>query len=334
MYEVSDICFGGKRMSDNKDLDVVALGELLIDFTMNGTSDQGNQLFEANPGGAPCNVLSMLQNLGKRTSFIGKVGNDQFGHLLKGTLEDIGIGTENLIMDNETNTTLAFVHTLADGDRSFSFYRKPGADMMLNEFEVKEDIIKRARIFHFGTLSMTDEGVRKATEKALKIAKDNKLLISFDPNLRPPLWRSLDEARERIRYGLSQCDILKISEEELQFVTGCESIDDGVKFLKDHNNIKLIFVTMGKSGSRSFYKNISSYKEAFMQKNTIDTTGAGDTFCGCALNYILEHGVDNLSKESMDEMLTFANAASSIITTRRGAIRSMPSKEEILSLIA
>ncbi|OPJ62532.1 carbohydrate kinase family protein [Clostridium oryzae] len=320
-------------ISDRK-IDVAALGELLIDFTVNGITEQGNKLFEANPGGAPCNVLSMLHNLGKKTSFIGKVGNDQFGFLLKKTLEDIGIGTENLIIDNEINTTLAFVHTAPDGDRSFSFYRKPGADMMLNESEVNEEALKQAKIFHFGSLSMTDDGVRKATEKAVKIAKDNKLLISFDPNLRPPLWKSLDEAKERILYGVSQCDILKIADEELEFITGCKDIEQGVDFIKKNYNVQLILVTRGKLGSKAFYRNIAVEREAFIQKKTIETTGAGDTFCGCILNYVLEHGITDLNETKLTEMLTFANAASSIITTRRGAIRSMPSKDEIIKLIS
>ncbi|MDT8719211.1 carbohydrate kinase [Clostridium sp. 19966] len=321
-------------MVGKKEIDVVSLGELLIDFTLNGVTEQGNQLFEANPGGAPCNVLSILQNLGKKTCFIGKVGNDQFGHLLKNTLEEIGIGTENLVMDEEINTTLAFVHTAPDGDRSFSFYRKPGADMMLTEGEIKEEIIKSGSIFHFGSLSMTDECVRNATEKAIKIAKDNKLLISFDPNLRPPLWKSLEEAKTRILYGFSQCDILKIADEELQFVTGHNDIEQGIKAIKKNYDIKLILVTRGKLGSKAFYKDISIEQKGFIQKNTIDTTGAGDTFCGCILNYVLEHGFNDYTEESLIEMLTFANAASSIVTTRRGAIRSMPSKEEITSFIS
>jgi len=328
------ITIGGIEMNVRKEFDVVALGELLIDFTVNGVSRQGNKLFEANPGGAPCNVLSMLHNLGKKTSFIGKVGKDRFGFLLKTTLEEIGIGTDNLVMDNEVNTTLAFVHSAPDGDRSFSFYRKPGADMMLNEFEIKEELIKKAKIFHFGTLSMTDEVVKKATEKALEIAKDNDLLISFDPNLRPPLWKSLDEAKVRIQYGLSKCNILKISDEELEFVTGGKSVEEGVQNLQENYNIKLILVTMGKFGSKAFYEGMSVEKKSILQKDTIDTTGAGDTFCGCILNYILEYGLEGLTESALGDMLTFANAAASIITTRRGAIRSMPTKEEILNLIA
>ena len=202
-----------------KKYDVIALGELLIDFTMNGQSEQGNHLFEACPGGAPCNVLAMLNKLGKKTAFIGKVGNDQFGTLLRKTLIEVGIDTSNLFTDNEVNTTLAFVHTLADGDREFSFYRNPGADMMLKEDEIDADFISQAKIFHFGTLSMTQDEVRAATKKAVKSAKQSGALISFDPNLREPLWSSLELAKEQMEYGFSQCDILKISDNEIQFVS-------------------------------------------------------------------------------------------------------------------
>lgn len=187
------------KVSDK--FDVIALGELLIDFPMNGKSEQGNNLFEACPGGAPCNVLAMLNKLGKKTSFLGKVGDDQFGRLLKETLEDVGIDTTCLYLDEYVNTTLAFVHTFPDGDREFSFYRRPGADMMLTEDEIHENYIEQSKVLHFGTLSMTDEGVRKATKKALKIAKEKGLIITFDPNLRPPLWSSLDLAKEQMEYG-------------------------------------------------------------------------------------------------------------------------------------
>lgn len=321
-------------MNRNNKIDVVSLGELLIDFTVNGRSDQGNFLFEANPGGAPCNVLAMLNKLGKKTSFIGKVGQDMFGDLLKNTLEEINIGTSSLILDREYNTTLAFVHTADYGDRTFSFYRKPGADMMLTEDEISEELIKSAKIFHFGTLSMTDEGVRMATKKAVQYAKDYGLLISFDPNLRPPLWRTLDEAKEQMIYGLNQCDVLKIAEEELEFVTGCKEIEKGVKHLQDNYKISLITVTMGKKGSRAFFRGLKAQKETFNQVKAVDTTGAGDTFCGCTLNYILEYGLYNLNEKVLEEMLLFANAAATIVTTRKGAIRSMPEREEVLELIS
>lgn len=315
-----------------KQFDVIAMGELLIDFTMNGESEQGNHLFEACPGGAPCNVLAMLNKLGKKTAFLGKVGQDQFGMLLKGTLDDAGIDTSNLKMDTDVNTTLAFVHTFPDGDREFSFYRNPGADMKLTEEEVDPEFLKKARLFHFGTLSMTHEGVRKATKKALGIAKENGLIISFDPNLRPPLWSSLDLAKEQMEYGFQFCDILKISDNEIQFVSGKEDYDEGIQYLQERYHIPLILLTLGKDGSRAYYKGMRVERSGFSMK-TIETTGAGDTFCGSSLNYVLEHGLDKLTEEQLGEMLTFANAAAAVITTRKGAIRAMPEKDEVLELI-
>lgn len=311
-----------------KKYDVIALGELLIDFTMNGQSEQGNHLFEACPGGAPCNVLAMLNKLGKKTAFIGKVGNDQFGTLLRKTLNEVGIDTSNLFTDDEVNTTLAFVHTLADGDREFSFYRNPGADMMLKEGEIDEDFLSQAKIFHFGTLSMTQDEVRAATKKAVKSAKQSGALISFDPNLREPLWSSLELAKEQMEYGFSQCDILKISDNEIQFVSGKEDYDEGIKYLQDKYQIPLILLTMGKEGSRAYYKGMRIERSGFSVK-TIETTGAGDTFGGSALNYILEHDFYNLTEEDLGELLSFANAAAAIVTTKKGAILAMPEREEV-----
>ncbi len=309
--------------------DVVALGELLIDFTENGESSQGNPMLEANPGGAPCNVLAMLNKLGKKTAFIGKVGNDQFGKQLRDVVAKSGTDVSNLLMDDKVHTTLAFVHTFPDGDREFSFYRNPGADMMLTKDEVNEEIIKAGRIFHFGTLSSTHPGVREATRHALKVAKDNGLLISFDPNLREPLWDSLEQAREEICYGLSQCDILKISDNEMEFMTGTTDYTEGVKMLKKDYDIPLIFVTMGKEGSRAYYKDMIVEVAPFLRKDTIETTGAGDTFGACALNYVLEHGLDDLTEDDLRELLRFANAGASIITSRKGALKVMPERAEI-----
>lgn len=314
-----------------KKYDVIALGELLIDFTQNGLSEHG--LFEANPGGAPCNVLSMLNNLGKKTSFIGKVGNDQFGKTLKKALEELGIGTENLLMDNEVHTTLALVHTLADGDRDFSFYRNPGADMMLTVDELNLDLVRDTRIFHFGTLSMTHDGIRATTKKAVETAKEAGALISFDPNLREPLWDSLDNAKEQVRWGLGKCDVLKISDNEIQWLTGEEDFTAGVKKIREEFPIPLILVSMGRDGSRAYYGDHYVEVAPFLQKNTIETTGAGDTFCACVLNYVLEHGLEALTDEQLKEMLTFANAAASIITTRKGALRVMPTREEVLDFL-
>ena len=319
----------------SKNFDVIALGELLIDFTENGISGQGNPMFEANPGGAPCNVLAMLNKLGKKTSFLGVVGKDQFGTALRASLDELGIDTSHLYEDEEVHTTLAFVHTFEDGDRDFAFYRNPGADMMLCEEQIEEEYIKSAQAIHYGTLSMTHEGVRKATYKAIEIARKNGLLISFDPNLRPPLWKTLDEAKEQISYGLSKCDLLKISEEELDFMTGTKDVKEGAHILLEkYHNIKLMNVTMGKEGSIAFHEGKEVFQAPFLQEKTIETTGAGDTFGACALNYVLENGIEGLSEAQLQEMLCFANGASSLITTKKGALRVMPEKEEVEEFIA
>ena len=316
-----------------KKYDVVALGELLIDFTENGLSAQGNPILEANPGGAPCNVLAMLNKLGKKTAFIGKVGDDNFGHMLAHTVEESGTDVTNLLFDKKVGTTLAFVHTKEDGDREFSFYRNPGADMMLKKEEVMEDVIRGGKIFHFGTLSSTHPGVREATRHAIDVAKDAGLLISFDPNLREPLWDSLEDARAEITYGLSKCDILKISDNEMEFMTGTDDYTKGVEILRESYDIPLIFVTLGKEGSRAYYKDLIVEVAPFLQEHTIETTGAGDTFEACALNYVLEHGLDGLTETDLKALLTFANAGASLITTKKGALRVMPEKEEVCGLI-
>ena len=317
-------------MEDKK---VVALGELLIDFTENGKSEQGNPLLEANPGGAPCNVLAMLTKLGTKTSFIGKVGNDQFGKMLKARVSKLGIDTTYLYKDDKVHTTLAFVYTYADGDRDFSFYRNPGADMMLCSEEIPEKEIQTADIFHFGTLSMTHEGVRAATKKAVACAKTAGSMISFDPNLRPPLWASLDLAKEQTAYGMQQCDILKISDNEILWFSGKEDYDEGIRYIQKQYRIPLIVLSMGKSGSRAYYGETCVEIKSFLQENTIETTGAGDTFGACILQYVLEYGIEKLSDKQLSEMLTFANAAASIVTTRKGALCVMPEKEEVLSFI-
>ena len=229
-----------------KQFDVIALGELLIDFTENGLSGQGNPLLEANPGGAPCNVLAMLQKLGKRMAFVGKVGRDMFGAQLRQVTEDAGICMDYLLEDERVHTTLAFVKTFPNGDRDFSFYRDPGADMMLTADELPTEALRDTRIFHFGTLSMTHPEVRFATRKAVTMAKEAGALISFDPNLRPPLWFSLDEAREQIAWGLSRCDILKIADNEIEFMTGEKDFDKAAALLKEqYPNIRLLNVTAG-----------------------------------------------------------------------------------------
>ena len=305
-----------------KKYDVTALGELLIDFVQYGISDQGNNVFEANPGGAPCNVLAMLTKAGAKTAFIGKVGNDMFGRMLKERAGGEGIDLTGLEMDDDVHTTLAFVEKLPNGDRDFSFYRKPGADIMLtkDEVEAHADLIEGAKIFHLGTLSMTDEEVEKATKAAMKIAKKAGCIISFDPNLRPPLWSSEEKAKEKIAWGLEQCDVLKISDNEITFMTGEEDLDKGIKMIIDKYNIPLVFATYGPDGSKAYFKGI-------------ETTGAGDTFCASALLHVLKYGLDGFDEAKLHELLTFANAAASLVTTKKGALCVMPTVDEVKAYI-
>lgn len=314
--------------------DVVALGELLIDFTDNGLSPQGNTLFEANPGGAPCNVLAMLKKLGKTCAFVGKVGDDIFGHQLRQVVQEAGINTDALVMTKDVRTTLAIVKNYPNGDRDFSFYRNPGADMALTEAELPEEMIADSRIFHFGTLSMTHETVRKATIKAINCAKAGGALISFDPNLRPPLWDSMEEAKKQIVYGLSQCDILKIADNELEFMTGETDFDKGAAILKaQYPNIRLLNVTAGADGSYSYYDGMRVFVPSFKLGGTIETTGAGDTFCASVLNFVLENGLTGLTEFDLEQMLRFANAAAYLVTTKKGAIRSMPEREQVEAIM-
>lgn len=309
--------------------DVVALGELLIDFTENGISKQNNPVFEANPGGAPCNVLAMLSKLGHKTSFIGKVGNDMFGRQLQNAIMEVGINTSGLRWDKDVHTTLAFVHTAPDGDRDFSFYRNPGADMMLTRDDVDIELIKDCRIFHFGTLSMTNENCREATCFAVSTARENGKLISFDPNLRKLLWNSLGDAKRQVDFGLKNCDILKISNDEIQWFTGNEDLDEGIRILRKQYNIPLILLSMGREGSRAYNGKICAEMPAIISHDTIETTGAGDTFMAMCLHYVLQYGFREYNNSELCEMLHYANKAASIITTRKGALRVMPTQKEI-----
>ncbi len=318
----------------NEKFDVVALGELLIDFTASGESGQGNPLFEANPGGAPCNVLAMLKKLDRSCAFVGKVGDDIFGRQLRQVAEEAGICMDGLSVDPTVHTTLAFVKTFPNGDRDFSFYRNPGADMMLRAEELPEELLSRARIFHFGTLSLTHEPVRSATQKALELARAGGALISFDPNLRPPLWDSMEEARQQIAWGLARCDVLKIADNELEFMTGHTDFAKGAAMLQaQYPNIRLLNVTAGAQGSYAFYGQTQVFRPACTKGGVIETTGAGDTFCACVLNFVLDHGLDGLTEEDLGQMLHFANTAAYLVTTRKGAIRSMPDPEEIQALL-
>jgi fructokinase len=311
--------------------DVVAIGEALIDFTPLGQSDRGSQIFERNPGGAPANVLAYLAKLNKKTAFIGKVGNDQFGYFLKDTLCNNKIDTKGLKFDEQINTTLAFVHLKEDGDREFSFYRNPGADLNLKNDDIDYEIVKNTKILHFGSLSLTDNPARTTTFKVLDYAKQHNILISYDPNLRQPLWSDLDLAKKMIIEGLKYAHIVKISEEELQFITGINDIEKGSdKLLRLHDNVKLLLVTLGAKGSYYKTNNTDGFVEGFKVK-AVDTTGAGDSFFGGILYNILtiDKKIEQLTNNDLQEMVMFSNAGASIVTTRYGVISVMPTYEEI-----
>ena len=315
--------------------DVAALGELLIDFTQNGRSEQGNLIFEANPGGAPANVLAMLRKLGHSCVFLGKVGADGFGDLLEDTLHSAGIDSRGLRRDEAVHTTLAVVHTFENGDRDFSFYRKPGADVNLAADELDEDALRESRIFHFGSLSLTDEPVRTATHRAIELAKASGAIISYDPNLRRPLWESDEQAKEQISWGLAQCDVLKIADNEIEFLFDTTDFDKGAALLQaQYPNLRLVNITAGANGSYAYYGGMRAYEAGCKLGGVIETTGAGDTFCASVLHFVLENGLDGLTEQQLHAMLRFANAAAYIVTTRRGAIRSMPDPAEIDAVLA
>ncbi|AOY74494.1 carbohydrate kinase family protein [Clostridium formicaceticum] len=314
--------------------DVVALGELLIDFTPYGTSANGYPLFERNPGGAPANVLTTLAKLGADVAFIGKVGDDQFGKFLKNCLQKNRIDTSGLKTSPDVSTTLAFVHLTDDGDRSFSFYRNPGADMMLMSEDVPVDIIKSSRIFHFGSISLTDEPSRSATLNALKLAKENQLIISYDPNLRPPLWKSIKEAEGEIKRGLVYADVLKISWEELVFITKEKDLDIGTKILEDLG-ISLIFVTLGAAGTYYRYQGKTGKLHTYDVK-VVDTTGAGDAFLGGILYKLRGLSLEDLKTltiAEVEDLVDFGNAVGALTTTKKGATPAVPSIEEVVYCI-
>ena len=314
-------------------LDVLALGELLVDFTPSGISPQGNPEFEANPGGAPCNVLAGLSKWGNQTAFLGKVGKDAFGDQLEKALLETGIGTRGLMRDPKIHTTLAFVHKKPNGDRSFSFCRNPGADVMLTEQDLDKEMLQKCRIFHFGTLSMTHADCRQATKTAVAAAKAAGALVSFDPNLRESLWENLDDARTQALWGMGQCDILKISDNEILWVSGLEDYEGAVQWVQEYfPNIRLLMLTLGPDGSRGFINGLEACVAGF-QVDTIETTGAGDTFMAAALHHVLQWGLDGFTQERLTQMLRFANAAAALVTTCKGALRVMPTADAVQALL-
>lgn len=305
--------------------DVVAMGELLIDFTPSGVSNAGQQLFEQNPGGAPANVLTAIARLGKTGAFIGMVGNDQFGIFLKEVLKKNKIDTTGLKISKEVPTTLAFVHLNSEGERSFSFYRNPGADMMISENDLNLSIIKNCRIFHFGSISLTSGLSRNATYLAVKVAKTNGSIISYDPNYRPLLWPSEEEAVSIMKSGLKGVDIIKVSEEELELLTGTNNLEKGSAMLYE-KGINVIMVTLGSKGSFYHYAGGTGLIPGFNVK-AVDTTGAGDAFMGGALNWFstmkLEE-IQKLSRNEFERIIRFSNAMGALTTIKTGSIPAIP----------
>ena len=311
-------------------IDVVALGELLIDFAAKSTDASGYPTMAANPGGAPGNFLAALNAYGKKTAFLGKVGNDAFGHLLLGTLKAACIETKGIVVDDSVFTTLAFVTFDENGDRSFSFARKPGADTQLTWEEIDKSLIDDARVFHFGTLSLTDEPVRTATQKAVAYAKERGKLITCDPNLRKPLWPSEDAAREQILWGLHQADVVKLSDEEVRFLWNCTPREGADRLLGDFG-VRLAMVSMGPEGC--YLENANAACRVHIPEvRPVDTTGAGDIFGGSALSRLLEleKSIDALTEEDLAYIGSFAAAAASLSTEVSGGIPSIPEKDAVL----
>lgn len=313
--------------------EVVALGEALIDFTPAGYSQTGNPLFERNPGGAPANVLAQLAKLGVDTSFIGKVGEDMFGCALRNTFLEAGIGTQGMLLSEEYNTTLAFVQLNEKGDRSFCFVRSHGADKMLRREEVDYRLLDGTQAFYFGGVALTEEPARAAALAAASEAMHRGLLVAYDPNYRPLLWR--DDAVRILRQGLQYANLLKVSDEECRMLSGEDDLEKGSARLSREYDIPLIFVTLGANGSAFRFGDVYRAQPTF-DVATVDTTGAGDSFLGSILYRILHagKGLRELCAEEIDGFMQFANAAGSLVTTRKGAIRSMPDLEQIEALLA
>ena len=313
-------------------MDVVAIGELLIDFTAKNTDENGYPTLEAHPGGAPANFLAALSKFGAKTALLGKVGNDAFGKMLLNTLENTGIATSGMLVDDKVFTTLAFV-TLDDaGDREFSFARKPGADTQIRFEELNLQLIDEAKVFHFGTLSLTDEPSRTATQKAIAYAKEKGKLITFDPNLRKPLWADLADAKAQMLWGLSQADVVKISDEEVEFLFGM-SPEQGAEHILKTYGISLVFVTCGADGCFFANRNAMGKVPGVQGIQVVDTTGAGDIFGGSAVWKILEMGKAPaaLTEQQLRQITSFACTAASLSTTKPGGVSSVPEYNDVLA---
>ena len=313
-----------------KQYDVIALGELLIDFAPHSVNSAGYPVLSANPGGAPGNFLAALAKYGCRTAMIGKVGDDTFGRLLKGTLQEAGIETRGIVNDPNVFTTLAFVSLDSSGNREFSFSRKPGADTCLTPEEVDESLIESAKVFHFGTLSLTDEPAASATRHAIELAGRHGLLISLDPNLRKSLWEQEEDAREAIEWSLHQADIVKISDEEIEWLWGISPEEGARKLLSDYG-VSLVYATLGPKGCHAATRNHAVTVASPAGIHAIDTTGAGDIFGGSAMSQFLgcQKNPDDLTEEELRRIVRFACTAASLSTLQHGGISSVPDLSDV-----
>lgn len=305
--------------------DVVALGELLIDFTTIRADSDGYPTMAAHPGGAPANFLAAIAKFGGKAAMLGKVGTDTFGKLLTSTLREVGIETKGIVASDEFFTTLAFVTLDANGDREFAFARKPGADTQLRFDELELSLLDETRVFHFGTLSLTGEPSRTTTYRAVEYAREHGKLITFDPNLRKPLWRELDEAKEQMLWGLAHADVVKISDEEVEFLFGL-GVQEGAQYILEHFPVKLVFVTCGPDGCWFQNKNASGHVDSLKNIQVVDTTGAGDIFGGSAVWKLLQTGKapEALDEAALREIVSFACTAAGLSTTKPGGISSVP----------
>ena len=315
-------------------MDVVALGELLIDFTCEAVDAGGYPTMAAHPGGAPANFLAALSRFGAETALMGKVGDDAFGKMLLGTLQKAGIDTRGMVTTEEVFTTLAFVTLDETGNREFSFSRKPGADTCLTERELDLRLIDETKVFHFGTLSLTHEPARSATYRAVEYARRQGKWITFDPNLRKPLWKDLDTAKEQMRWGLSQADVVKISDEEVAFLFGMTPEEGAAHILREFGG-KLVFVTCGARGCFFQNRRTSGMVPGLTGLSVVDTTGAGDIFGGSALWMLLQTDEDpaELTEAQLRKVTEFACASAGLSTTRYGGISSVPSYEQVMEVL-
>ncbi|XAR54547.1 Fructokinase [Bertholletia excelsa] len=321
-------------MAASKGLLIVSFGEMLIDFvpTESGVSLAEAPGFLKAPGGAPANVAIAVARLGGKAAFVGKLGDDEFGHMLAGILKKNNVSVDGVLFDQGARTALAFVTLRADGEREFMFYRNPSADMLLTPDELKLDLIKTAKVFHYGSISLIVEPCRLAHLKAVEVAKESGALLSYDPNLRLPLWPSAQEAKKQIMSIWDKADVIKVSDNELEFLTGSNKIDDEAAMSLWHPNLKLLLVTLGEKGCRYYTKSFKGAVEAFKVK-AVDTTGAGDAFIGALLSKLVENLSVLQDEGKLREILKFANACGAITTTKKGAIPALPTESDVLALI-